>query len=54
MECDQIIMPYNNIGYFLESPMQAKRIFETCLCGREIPAIRRFYTEVWDWKRWAI
>ena len=26
--------------------MQAKRIFETCLCGRDIPAIRRFYTDV--------
>ncbi len=26
--------------------MQAKRIFETCLCGRDLPAIRKFYTEV--------
>lgn len=26
--------------------MQAARIFETCLCGRDLPAIRKFYTEV--------
>lgn len=26
--------------------MQARRIFETCLCGRDLPAIRRFYSEV--------
>ena len=26
--------------------MQANRIFETCLCGRDLPAIRKFYTEV--------
>ena len=26
--------------------MQAKRIFETCLCGRDLHAIRKFYTEV--------
>lgn len=26
--------------------MQAKRIFETCLCGRDLPALQRFYHEV--------
>lgn len=26
--------------------MHARHIFETCLCGRDLPAIRKFYTEV--------